>query len=101
MKTTNASSPTPSPTRREFLKGTSTLAGVVALCPLVSCCVARAAGGKTITIRGHHLFDMLDALGTGKSTHITLGPVAEKVRANPRGLIKVVIGVDDICAPCE
>ena len=54
-----------------------------------------------ITIRGHHLFDMLEALGTGKSSHKTLGPVAQKVRANPKTPIKVVIGVDDICAPCE
>ena len=54
-----------------------------------------------LTIRGHHLFDMLDALGTGKSSHKTLGPVAVKVRANPKTPIKVVIGVDDICAPCE
>jgi hypothetical protein len=54
-----------------------------------------------LTIRGHHLFDMLDALGTGKSSHKTLGPVAVKVRANPKTPIKIVIGVDDICAPCE
>ena len=54
-----------------------------------------------LTIRGHHLFDMLDALGTGKSAHKTLGPVAVKVRENPKTPIKVVIGVDDICAPCE
>jgi len=46
-------------------------------------------------------FDMLDALGTGKSSHKTLGPVAQKIRANPRVPIKVVIGADDICAPCE
>ena len=54
-----------------------------------------------ITIRGHHLFDMLEALGAGKSSHKTLGPVALKIRANPKTPIKVVIGVDDICAPCE
>jgi hypothetical protein len=54
-----------------------------------------------ITIRGHHLFDMLDALGTGKSTHKTLGPVVQKIRASPKTPIKVVIGVDDICNPCE
>jgi hypothetical protein len=44
---------------------------------------------------------MLDALGTGKSSHKTLGPVAQKIRANPKRPIKIVIGVDDICAPCE
>ena len=54
-----------------------------------------------ITIRGHHLFDMLGALATGESTHKTLGPVARQVRAAPRTPIRLVIGVDDICAPCE
>ena len=56
---------------------------------------------KKLTIRGHHLFDMLSALGTGESSHKTLGPAALKIRANPKTPIKVVIGVDDICAPCE
>ncbi len=81
-------------TRREFLKA-------AALCPFLPCCVVFAAEGGTIVIRGHHLFDMLDALGTGKSSHKTLGPVAQKIRANPKGPLKLVIGVDDICAPCE
>ncbi len=58
-------------------------------------------GKKMLVIRGHHLFDMLDAIGTGKSSHKTLGPVAEKIRTDPSILIKVVIGVDDICSPCE
>jgi hypothetical protein len=44
---------------------------------------------------------MLDALGTGKSSHKTLGPVAQKIRVNPKVEIKLVIGVDDICSPCE
>jgi hypothetical protein len=101
MKTADQSFPRHSTTRREFLKTTSTLTGAAVLCPLGLCCVARAAEGGTIVIRGHHLFDMLDALGTGKSSHKTLGPVAQKVRANPKAPIKVVIGVDDICAPCE
>ncbi len=101
MKITDENFPRPSTTRREFLKTTSALAGAAALCPFSLCCVARAVEDGTITIRGHHLFDMLDALGTGKSSHKTLGPVAQKIRANPKGLIKVVIGVDDICAPCE
>ncbi len=101
MKTTDQSFSRPSSTRREFLKTTTKLAGAATLCPFVPCCVARAAEGGTIIIRGHHLFDMLDALGTGKSSHKTLGPVAQKIRANPKGPIKVVIGVDDICAPCE
>jgi hypothetical protein len=57
--------------------------------------------GGVITIRGHHLFDMLGALGTGKSSHKTLGPVAQKVRSNPKVPIRVVVGVDDICSPCE
>jgi hypothetical protein len=86
----------PSTTRRDFLKT------AVAICPLGFRCVARAVEpSQTIVIRGHHLFDMLDALGTGKSSHKTLGPVALKVRANPKAPIKVVVGVDDICAPCE
>lgn len=88
-------------TRREFLRTTSNLAGAAALGPLIACGVARAAEGGAILIRGHHLFDMLDALGTGKSSHKTLGPVAQKVRAHPKTPIKVVVGVDDICAPCE
>ena len=71
------------------------------MCAFFSCCVTEAAEKGAITIRGHHLFDMLDALGTGKSTHKTLGPVAEKIRANATVAIKVVVGVDDICAPCE
>jgi len=54
-----------------------------------------------LTIRGHHLFDLLGALGTGKSAHKTLGPVAQKIRANPKVPIKVVVGVDDICSPCK
>ena len=54
-----------------------------------------------LTIRGHHLFDMLGALGTGESKHKTLGPVAKRIRGNARIPIKVVIGVDDICSPCE
>jgi hypothetical protein len=102
------------PTRREFLKATSVLAGSAAFCPLGLSCVARAAsrdetgsakggGGpsKQLTIRGHHLFDMLEALGTGQSSHKTLGPVAKKIRADPHVSLKLVIGVDDICAPCE
>jgi hypothetical protein len=44
---------------------------------------------------------MLGALGTGETTHKTLGPVAKKIRANPKVEIKLVIGVDDICSPCE
>ena len=56
---------------------------------------------ETLTIRGHHLFDMLGALATGESSHKTLGPVALKVRAHPKTPIRVVVGVDDICAPCE
>jgi len=72
------------------------------LCPFDLGCVARAADRtEVIVIRGHHLFDMLDALGTGKSSHKTLGPVAVKIRANPKVPIKLVIGMDDICAPCE
>jgi hypothetical protein len=59
------------------------------------------AAQDRLTIRGHHLFDMLDALGTGKSDHKTLGPVARKIRANPKMPLKIVVGVDDICAPCE
>jgi len=88
-------------TRREFLKTTSTLTGAAVIFPLVPCCMVRAADGKATTVRGHHLFDMLDALGTGKSDHQTLGPVAEKIRSHPKAPIKVVIGVDDICATCE
>lgn len=101
MKIFDQSLPRYFTTRREFLKTTSTLAGAAALCPFAPCCVTRAAEGGTVVIRGHHLFDMLDALGTGKSSHKTLGPVAQKVRANPKTPIKVVVGVDDICAPCE
>lgn len=96
MKPANDHPPTPPTTRRGFLKK------AVALCPLGIYCAAHAAEtSQPIAIRGHHLFDMLDALGTGKSTHKTLGPVAQKIRANPNAPIKVVVGVDDICAPCE
>ncbi len=98
------------PGRRDFLKATSLLAGSAVLGVLDGrCCEAAAsrtaepASGaeSVVTIRGHHLFDMLDALGTGKSSHKTLGPVAQKIRANPKVPIKLVVGVDDICAPCE
>lgn len=96
--------------RREFLKATSLLAGsAVFFARDAACC--EAADDQTakparlnagvITIRGHHLFDMLDALGTGKSSHKTLGPVAQEIRANAKVPIKVVVGVDDICSPCE
>lgn len=57
--------------------------------------------GNTLTIRGHHLFCLLGPLGTGKSAHKTLGPVALKIRANPKVPIKVVVGADDICSPCK
>jgi hypothetical protein len=83
-------------TRRDFLKT------AVVLCPIGFRSAARTAEPpQPVVIRGHHLFDMLDALGTGKSSHKTLGPVAQKIRANPKAPIKVVVGVDDICAPCE
>jgi len=102
MKTADDRPAKLSTTRRDFIKTASALTGVAVFCPLDSCCVACAAGQpEAIVIRGHHLFDMLDALGTGKSSHKTLGPVAQKVRANHKVPIKVVIGVDDICAPCE
>jgi len=84
--------------RRCFLQLTSALAGSAMLCPHAC---GLAADGKTVVIRGHHLFDMLAALGTGKSTHKTLGPVAQQIRANPHVSLKIVIGVDDICGPCE
>ena len=95
--------------RREFLRATSALAGSGVLVSLgtggdllaAAKDQAKPAQVKQLTIRGHHLFDMLGALGTGKSSHKTLGPVAQKIRANPKVSIKVVIGVDDICAPCE
>jgi hypothetical protein len=87
--------------RRCFLKVTSTVVGSAMLCPRARCLAADIAAGKPIVIRGHHLFDMLDALGTGKSSHKTLGPVAKLIRANPRVPLKIVIGEDDICGPCE
>ncbi len=87
--------------RRCFLKVTSSLVGSVAFCAHAHCLAADIAAGKPIVIRGHHLFDMLDALGTGKSSHKTLGPVAKQIRANPRVPLKIVIGEDDICGPCE
>ncbi len=98
------------PGRRDFLKATSLLAGSAVLGTLDASCCETAAGptaepagraGDLVTIRGHHLFDMLDAIGTGKSSHKTLGPVAQRIRANPKVPIKLVVGVDDICAPCE
>ena len=96
--------------RREFLKAASLLAGSTACCALATPRCQAAADETTkpgvdpadaLTIRGHHLFDMLAALGTGKSSHKTLGPVAQKIRANPKIPIKVVVGVDDICGPCQ
>ncbi len=102
MRTTDDRSAKLAATRRDFIKTASALTGTAVLCPLGWCYTARAAGQpETIVIRGHHLFDMLDALGTGKSSHKTLGPVALKVRANPKAPIKVVVGMDDICGPCE
>lgn len=111
MNANNSSCPETCSSRRDFLKATSTLAGSAVFVSLdMSCGVLAAqsrkaasgtAGGQQLTIRGHHLFDMLDAVGTGKSSHKTLGPVALKVRANPKVPVKVVIGVDDICSPCE
>lgn len=98
------------PGRRDFLVATSLLAGSAILGVLdAPCCEAAndqtaeptSGAAAVLTIRGHHLFDMLDALGTGKSSHKTLGPVAQKIRANPKVPIKLAVGVDDICAPCE
>ena len=67
-------------TRRDFLKATSTLAGLAVLVSLDLSRSVQAADKeqtqpdqpgvereKPLTIRGHHLFDMLGALGTGKS----------------------------------
>jgi hypothetical protein len=91
-----------STTRRKFLKTTATLAGMTMFGHLDPKNVVYAGEKKEIiTIRGHHLFDMLDALGTGKSSHKTLGPVAQKIRANPKVPLKIVVGMDDICSPCE
>ena len=111
MNAKNRDCPRKRRSRRDFLKATSTLAGSAVLVSLDMGCGAlaaecekgatSAAGKQVLTIRGHHLFDMLDAVGTGKSSHKTLGPVALKVRANPKVPVKVVIGVDDICGPCE
>jgi len=81
------------PTRRDFLKASSTLAGSAVLVSLALSRVACAQESKGTTpdsapakdryaIRGHHLFDMLGALGTGQSSHKTLGPVAKQIRAN-------------------
>ena len=96
-------------TRRDFLKTTSTLAGSTVFVSLELLTnshaeesrQAQGAQAGMLTIRGHHLFDMLDALGTGKTSHKTLGPVAQKIRDNPKVLLKVVIGEDDICSPCD
>ena len=100
--------------RRDFLRVTTVLAGSATLSPIDPGGGAIAAedeqpksakdgavSPKPITIRGHHLFDMLEAIGSGKSSHKTLGPVARKIRANPKAPLKIVVGVDDICAPCE
>jgi len=98
------------PNRRNFLKATSLLAGSAVFGMRdAPCCEAAASqpaeptgeAEAVVTIRGHHLFDRLDALGTGKSSHKTLGPIAQRIRANPKAPIKLTIGVDDICAPCE
>ena len=99
MKTETRLPGNPATTRRDFIKTATALAGTAALGAPGWC---RAAGqSETIVIRGHHLFDMLDALGTGKSSHKTLGPVAMKIRANPKATLKLVLGMDDICGPCE
>lgn len=87
--------------RRQFLTITTTVAGAAALGTWETCPGLEPGPGKPLVIRGHHLFDMLEALGTGKSSHKTLGPVAQKVRANPQVPLKIVVGVDDICSPCE
>ncbi len=99
------------PCRRDLLKAVSLLAGSTGLAGSFDAICCKAAAGPivwpesgatgVVTVRGHHLFDMLDALGKGKSAHKTLGPVALRVRANPKGPIKVVVGADDICSPCE
>ena len=114
MNTPENRFPNTPPTRRDFLRATSALGGSAVLVSLDLSGIAEGAPadqpksakgplepGGVITIRGHHLFDMLEALGTGKSSHKTLGPVAQKIRAHHEVPIKVVIGADDICAPCE
>ncbi len=105
MSTDKKAIPGTPATRRAFLVAASALAGAAALVPRVAGRAAGSAGSAgsaaPIAIRGHHLFDMLEAIGTGKSSHKTLGPVAQSIRANPRVPIRVVVGVDDICAPCE
>ena len=101
MKRTDLDLPQVSATRRDFLRAASALA-VLGSMP-ATCGPAAAAGQemKPVVIRGHHLFDMLDALGKGRSDHKTLGPVALRIRANPKVPIKLVVGVDDICGPCQ
>jgi hypothetical protein len=100
--------------RRKFLKTTATLAGMTMLGSLdlhpltdveekreMKSSYIDSKQGAMITIRGHHLFDMLEALRTGKESHKTLGPIAQKIRANPKTPLKIVVGMDDICSPCE
>lgn len=87
-------------TRRDFITTGSALV-VLASTGTWGPKVAMADQKNSVVIRGHHLFDMLDALGTGRSAHKTLGPVAMKIRRNPDILITLVVGADDICSPCE
>ena len=84
--------------RRKFVTAAF---GAGALITAADIAAAPKVEGDMLTIRGHHLFDLLGALATGKSAHKTLGPVALRIRANPKVPIKVVVGVDDICSPCE
>lgn len=114
MKSLNNHFSSLSTNRCKFLKATATLVGMTGIGFLNLHQVVSAVEikemksvdrgtkqGAMMTIRGHHLFDMLGALGTGKSSHKTLGPVAQKIRAIPKTPLKIVIGMDDICSPCE
>jgi len=108
MKPADRDSRQTTPSRRDFLKTTSALGTLglgLVVQPALSAETKPAESGsrpsQPIVIRGHHLFDMLGALGTGESKHKTLGPVAQRIRANPKVPLKLVIGMDDICGPCE
>jgi len=60
-----------------------------------------------ITIRGHHLFCLLEPLcgidlpNALFNDHKTLNSVADKILENPGMQIKIIVGPDDICLPCQ
>ena len=62
---------------------------------------------ETIRIKPHHFLDILRDVGGGQRTFVphhyghAVHTVAEKVLSDRTIMLELVVGIDDICAPCR